>query len=104
MTHYSPEEWIDFVTGANQAPVRQAMQKHLDSGCERCKERVAMWRKVQSSAALDAKFNPPADAVRVVKAAFGNAGFEPQQGLVGIVAEMIFDSFRTPAVAGARSA
>ncbi len=104
MTHYSPEEWIDFVTGVNQAPGRQEMQMHLDSGCERCKERVAVWRKVQSSAALDARFEPPADAIRVVKAAYGNAGFESQPGLVGIVAEMIFDSFRAPAVAGARSA
>src|SRR5258707_11475039 len=65
MTHYSPEEWIDFVTGVNQAPVRQEMQKHLDSGCERCKELVAVWRRVQSSDALDAKFEPPADAIRV---------------------------------------
>jgi hypothetical protein len=104
MTHYSPEEWIDFVNATILQPAQQEMQKHLDSGCERCKERVAIWRKVQCCAVLDTKFEPPADAVRVVKAAFGNAGFETKPGLAGIIAEVIFDSFRTPVVAGARSA
>ncbi|HLZ11140.1 MAG TPA: hypothetical protein VKP58_01015 [Candidatus Acidoferrum sp.] len=104
MTHYSPEEWIDFVNGVGLQQSLQAMQKHLDAGCERCQERVAMWRRVRSSAALDAKFQPSADTVRVAKAAFGNAGFESKPGLAGIIAEVIFDSFRTPAAAGARSA
>ena len=104
MTHYSPEQWIDFVNGASQASAQQEMQAHLDSGCERCNERVAIWRKVQRSAALEAKFQPPIDTVRVAKAAFANAGFEAKPGLAGIIAQVIYDSFRTPAVAGARSA
>ena len=104
MTHYSTEQWIDFVNGTSVPPAQQEMQKHLDSGCKRCKEMVAIWQKVHSSAAQEARFEPPADAVRVAKAAFGNAGYEPKPGLAGIIAEVIFDSFRTPAVAGARSA
>ena len=104
MTHYSPEQWIDFVNGAGPQSAQHEMQKHLDSGCEHCQERVAIWRKVQRSASLEAKFQPPVDTVRVVKAAFGNAGFESKPALAGIIAEVIFDSFRTPQVAGARSA
>src|SRR5258707_5051086 len=104
MTHYSPEQWIDFVNGAGRAPVQQEMQAHLASGCERCKERVATWRKVQRSAALEAKFQPPVDTVRLAKAAFASAGFEAKPGLAGIVAQVVYDSFKTPAVAGARSA
>lgn len=104
MTHYSPEQWIDFVNEAGQAPAHQEMQEHLDSGCAQCKERVAIWRKVQRSAALEAKFQPPVDIVRVAKAAFANAGFEAKPGLAGIVAQVIYDSFRAPAMAGARSA
>jgi len=42
--------------------------------------------------------------VRVAKAAFANAGFEAKPGLAGIVAQVVYDSFKTPAVAGARSA
>ena len=70
MTHYSPEQWIDFVNGAAQASAQQEMQAHLASGSERCKERVATWRRVQRSAALEAKFQPPVDTVRMAKAAF----------------------------------
>ena len=103
MTHYSPEQWIDFVNGAGLQSTRQEMQMHLDSGCEPCQERVAIWRKMRRSASLEATFQPPVDTVRVVKAAFGNAGFESKP-LAGIIAELIFDSFRTPQVAGARSA
>jgi hypothetical protein len=104
MTHYSTEQWIDFVNGASAPSAKQDMQKHLDTGCKRCKEMVATWERVHRFAAQDSQFQPPADTVRVVKAAFGNAGFEPKPGLAGIVAEVIFDSFRTPVVAGARSA
>jgi hypothetical protein len=104
MTHYSPEQWIDFVNGAGLQSAHQEMQKHLDSGCQRCQERVTIWRKVRRSASLEATFQPPADAVRVAKAAFGNAGFESKPTAIGIIAEMIFDSFRNPMVAGARSA
>src|SRR5215475_4059030 len=99
-THYSTEEWIDFVKGASAPSTMQEMQKHLDSGCKRCARTAATWQKVQSSAAQESSFRPPADTVRVVKAAFGNAGFEPKPGLTGIVAELIFDSFQAPAVAG----
>ncbi len=104
MTHYSTEQWIDFVNGTREQSALREMQQHLDSGCKRCKELVAIWQKVQRSAAREAQFEPPANTVRLVKAAFGNAGFESKPGLAGVIAEVIFDSFRTPAVAGARSA
>jgi hypothetical protein len=104
MTHYSTEQWIDFVNGTSAQSAQEEMQGHLDSGCKRCKEIVTIWQKVQRSAAQEARFKPPADAVRLVKAAFGNAGFEPKLGLAGTIAELIFDSFRAPAMAGARSA
>src|SRR5207302_10308924 len=80
------------------------MRASRRSGCDGCKERVATWRKVQRSAAIETKFQPPVDIVRVAKAAFANAGFEAKPGLAGIVAQVIYDSFKTPAVAGARSA
>jgi len=103
MTHFSVERWIDFVNGKCTQSVQQEMQGHMDSGCETCLKESALWRKVQSSAASEAKFTPPADTVRVVKAAFGNAGYDAKPGLAGIVAELIFDSFKSPATAGARS-
>ncbi len=104
MTHYSTEEWIDFVNGTVAKSAQQLMQNHLDSGCEACGEIVAIWQKIHRSAAQEHRFEAPADAVRMVKAAFGNAGYEANPGIAGVIAELIFDSFRTPALAGARSA
>jgi hypothetical protein len=102
-THFSTEQWIDFVNGAGAQSARQEMEEHLGTGCKRCQEVVATWRKVHRAAAREVQFQPPADVVRVVKAAFGT-GLESKAGLAGIIAEVIFDSFRAPAVAGARSA
>ncbi len=103
MKHYSTEEWIDFVTGTKTLPARQEMQKHLDTGCKLCSQTVAIWEKVKRSAADEVRFAPPADTVRMVKAAFTNAGFEPKTGMAGILADLVFDSFQAYAVAGARS-
>ena len=104
MTHYSTEEWIDFVNGASTSVARLEMQKHLDAGCGDCTAVVASWQKIQRSAAQQLSFEPPADTVRVVKAAFDSAGYKAKAGFAGIIAELIFDSFRQPAMAGARSA
>jgi hypothetical protein len=103
MKHYSTEEWIDFVTGTKPQSARQEMQKHLDTGCKLCSQTVAVWGKVQRSAVEEARFAPPADIVRMVKAAFANAGDKPKAGIAGILADLVFDSFQALAIAGARS-
>jgi hypothetical protein len=103
MKHYSTEEWIDFVTGTKSQSARQEMQKHLDTGCKLCSQTVAVWQKVQRSATDETRFAPPADIVRMAKAAFANAGDRPKTGMAGILADLVFDSFQTYAIAGARS-
>lgn len=104
MTHFSVEHWIDFVNGKCARSVEQEIQGHLDTGCKTCLGESALWKKVQNSASNEAKFAPPADTVRVVKAAFANAGYNAKPGLAGMVAEIIFDSFKSPEIAGTRSA
>jgi hypothetical protein len=104
MTHYATEQWIDFVNGATPEPAREAMQKHLDSGCGRCSDTVAVWQKVQRLAVQERRYQPSPDTVRVAKAAFANAEHGPETSFTGIIAELIFDSFQAPALAGARSA
>ncbi len=79
------------------------MQKHLATGCKRCTETVSLWQKVSKSAAAEASYQPPADTVRLAKAAFATAGMaQAQDGSRGLI-EVLFDSFLQPAVAGARS-
>jgi hypothetical protein len=102
MKHYSQAEWIDFVNGAASSSARDEMQQHLDSGCERCAEMVAVWQKVQRLAAQETSYQPSADVVRMAKASFQNVA-PAKNTFAETIAELIFDSFQVPAVAGARS-
>src|SRR5580704_8127861 len=103
MKHFSTEEWVDFVNQVIASDEQEVMQKHLATGCKRCKEIVSLWQKVSKTAAAEASYQPSADTVRLAKAAFAASGLaqtrKESQGLI----EVLFDSFRQPAVAGARS-
>ena len=103
MKHFSTEEWVDFVNQVIPGNRREAMQKHLATGCKRCTETVSLWQKVSKSAAAEASYQPPTDTVRLAKAAFATAGMaQAQEGSRGLI-EVLFDSFMQPAVAGSRS-
>jgi hypothetical protein len=102
MKHFTTEEWIDFVNQAASSIQQKTMQKHLESGCNHCMETVALWQKVRNTAAVEARYQPPAGSVRIAKAAFATAGWvaKPKKGSL---IEVLFDSFLQPIVAGARS-
>jgi len=104
MKHFTTEEWIDFVNQAVSPRAFEEMEKHLEGGCERCRETVLMWQRVQSSAVAEKNYQPPADTVRVVKAAFAAAGLKGQRKESKSRISVLFDSFRQPVVEGARSA
>lgn len=103
MKHFSTEEWIDFVNRTITTARQEKMQNHLSTGCKRCKETVSLWQRVGKSAATEASYQPPADALRLARAAFATSRLARKpaesQGLV----EVLFDSFLQPALAGARS-
>jgi hypothetical protein len=100
MRHFSTEAWIDLVNHVATIDQREAMQKHLATGCKRCKETVSLWQKVSKTAAAQASYQPSQDAVRLAKAAYAVSGLKKEShGLI----EVLFDSFLQPAVAGARS-
>jgi hypothetical protein len=103
MKHYLTEEWIDFVNHTATSARQVAMQKHLATGCKSCKEKVSLWQKVSKSAAAEVNYLPPPDVLHLAKAAFATSGLAPakkkSQGLI----EVLFDSFRQPTIAGARS-
>ncbi len=103
MKHYSTEEWVDFVNHFITAGQQEAMQKHLATGCKRCKETVSLWQKVSKTGSVEASYQPPPDAVRLAKAAFAVSGSAQKRKESRGVIEVLFDSFLQPAVAGARS-
>jgi hypothetical protein len=103
MKHFTTEEWIDFVNQVASLSHKAAMQKHLDSGCKRCRETVGLWRRVRETAALERSYQPPAETVRAAKVAFGTADWAVKPRRTGGLIELLFDSFLQPALAGARS-
>jgi hypothetical protein len=100
MKHFSTEEWVDFVNQMVTTGQKQAIEKHLATGCNRCMETVSLWQKVSKTASREASYQPSTDTA---KAAFATAGMaaakQKSQGLI----EVLFDSFLQPAIAGARS-
>jgi hypothetical protein len=103
MEHFTTEQWIDFVNQVVPHPKQVAMRKHLGSGCKRCAEKLALWQKVRNTAASEANFQPPVEAVRVAKAMFAAAGIARQPERTRSLVEVLFDSFLQPALTGARS-
>lgn len=102
MKHFTAEEWIDFVNQVTAPKQQQAMKKHLGTGCKQCMETVALWQRVQKTAAAEACYQPSRADVRIAKATFA-AGRAPQlQEKVGFV-QVLFDSLLQPMLVGARS-
>ncbi|PYT95873.1 MAG: hypothetical protein DMG38_25650 [Acidobacteria bacterium] len=104
MKHFTTEEWINFVNQVVSPGELQEMNNHLKQGCKRCQETVSMWQRVERSAAAERNYQPPADTVRMVKAAFAAAGLHGQRKESRSRISILFDSFLQPVVEGARSA
>ncbi len=101
MKHYSSEEWADFARDVGQADQKASMQRHLHRGCVKCKEELGLWQRVHATAKRRAPFEVPDSLLRTVKGAFsiyGPANAKPT------VAELLFDSFRSPLPVGVRAA
>jgi|SRR5580704_386319 hypothetical protein len=103
MKHLSTEEWVDFVNQVLTTDRQETMQKHLATGCKRCKDTVSLWQKVSKTAATEASYQPSLDTVRLAKAAFAASGSAQKKKESPSLIEVLFDSFLQPAVAGARS-
>ena len=104
MKHFTTEEWVDFVNLIVTTDQQHAMERHLATGCKRCKETVSLWRKVSKAAAAEASYQPSPDTVRLAKAAFVTSGSAPSKKASPGLIELLFDSFHQPALAGVRSA
>lgn len=63
-----------------------------------------MWQRVQKSAAAEKNYQPSADTLRIVKAAFAASGLKGQRKESRSQISVLFDSFLQPVVEGARSA
>ena len=103
MKHFDICQWTDFARGVVPSPERTTMDAHLSSqGCVRCRATLALVLRVVAVARAEDRYTPPEDVVRCVKAI--SAVRRPQgTRFPGIVARLVYDSFRDPVPAGIRA-
>jgi hypothetical protein len=103
MKHYSEEQWVDFARNAVESSVKEKMQSHLDTGCAKCSQEVAMWQHLHQVAQRTSNDQPSEGSLRIVKSAFASQWPAKRRAPRAAIVELLFDSFRTPALAGVRS-
>ncbi len=103
MKHFAIEKWLDLVHGFAPDKERTTMEQHLSSGCAKCHGVVDRLRRLVAATSADASYAVPDHAIRSARAFF--ALQQPQKILTlpRVVARLVFDSFREPALAGVRS-
>ena len=65
--HFSSPQWVDLVRGLLSEDMKTEMDQHLRVGCEECREAFAAWSGFATFAEAEPGFEPPHEAVRVVK-------------------------------------
>jgi hypothetical protein len=103
MAHYSSQNWIDYVRNLVSPQDAEAMTNHLKSGCESCAKEKATWTKLATFAKTEMQYEPPEDVVNMAKALV-QAPKREKALRIREIAELVFDSFLTPQLAGVRSA
>jgi hypothetical protein len=102
MAHFSSQDWIDFARNLASPQDATAMKSHLQSGCESCAKEKATWTKLATFAKTEAQYEPPENVVNMAKALVQAP--KPEKALrLREIAELVFDSFLTPQLAGVRS-
>lgn len=99
------DQLLDYLDGRLDRAAADAVSAHLCLGCSQCEPESAWYLQVKLVAASDDSIEPPAwvlkralrvfDAPRVRTSIAGKVG--------RVVASLVFDSLRQPALAGARS-
>jgi hypothetical protein len=103
MKHFSIEEWADFARGVAARDRQTDMQEHLDTGCKQCVSAVSLWKRVHQAAQREAGYEPPEATLRTVKGLYTIYGKPAMSAKKAALAELLFDSFRSPLQAGVRS-
>jgi hypothetical protein len=104
MRHYSLEKWVDFARNVIDESEKAKMQIHLQTGCATCSRELRIWQHLQQVARRESVYAPPEGTVRTVNATFASRPAGQLREAKSAVANLLFDSFRSPLLAGVRSA
>jgi hypothetical protein len=100
--HFTDEQWSDYVRNLTMVGFVVEIQRHLDSGCEECREAARFWSEFYEVSTHAFALLPPSEALRAVEASFASHSFGASRRKSVLVAKVIFDSMLQPAPAGVR--
>jgi hypothetical protein len=103
MRHFSLEKWIDFARDVVGEAEKNAMQNHLEDGCNECANMFNTWQPMYEAARRESSYSPPESVVRTVKGLGAIHGLGQARRMKSAVAELLFDSSRSLLPAGVRS-
>src|SRR5437870_3021106 len=103
MNHFDISKWADFVRGLIEESAQVAMERHLASGCRKCRHTAELLRKLVTAARNDSQVQVPDYALRCARANFFLQQPEKVQILPRIPARLLYDSFREPLPTGLRT-
>ena len=103
MNHFDIFKWTDFVRSLIEESAQVAMERHLASGCRKCRRTTELVRKVAAAARSDSHVQAPDYALRCARAIFLLQQPEKVQILPRIPSRLLYDSFREPLPAGVRT-
>jgi hypothetical protein len=103
MKHVDIGHWADLVRGLACEKKRAEMERHLASGCHKCRRTVQILREAAALASADAGYEVPPYAVHSAKAIFALQRPEEVRLLPRIIGRLVYDSFKEPLPAGFRA-
>lgn len=104
MPHYDENRWVDYVRGVSDPEGVDDLQEHLESGCAECGGWAATFERLATLATHREESEPPAHAVRSVKAYFSVQQAQKAPGMVSLLGlQLAFDSLAEPVTIGTRS-
>jgi len=101
MEHFSEQNWADFIRGVGNLESRAKLESHLAGDCGDCATALNFWTRIHAVTTREGLSAPSPEVVRMVKLEFAarriSVSSEP------LTANLMWDSFSHPAVAGVRS-
>ncbi len=102
MKHFTDEEWIDFARNSLPREKQSLVQSHLDTGCKTCAQSLNIWPKFIRTLKKENEFEPPSELVQQVKLLFRPKSIEVERNAIGVMGQLLFDSFTQPMTVGVR--
>jgi hypothetical protein len=103
MKHYAIDQWANFSRGLIHGAELAEMQKHLQSGCLKCRELSGFITKVGATCSSLAANPVPESTIRLARAIFPVRAHEGPKRGNRLPIELIFDSFLVPSPVGLRA-